>query len=78
MARMPTVKAKMIIKFLKSLGFELVRQRGSHKFFRHPDGRTATVPDHRGEDLGRGITSKILKDVEVGREDFMDWYQKGR
>lgn len=26
----------------------------------HLDGRTATVPDHKGEDLGRGITNKIL------------------
>ncbi len=78
MARMSTIKAKIMIKFLKSLGFQLVRQRGSHKFFKHPDGRTATVPDHKGEDLGRGITSKILKDAEVTREDFMDWHQKGR
>lgn len=76
MARMSTIKAKVMIKFLASLGFELVRQKGSHKFFRHPDGRTTTVPDHQGEDLGRGITSKILKDAEVTRDDFMIWYQK--
>ncbi len=60
MARMSTIKAKVMIKFLESLGFELIRQRGSHKFFKHPDGRTATVPDHRGEDLGRGITTARL------------------
>jgi len=65
-----------MIKFLASLGFELVRQKGSHKFFRHPDGRTTTVPDHQGEDLGRGITSKILKDAEVTKDDFMNWYQE--
>ncbi len=78
MVRMSTIKAKSMIKFLKSLGFQPVRQRGSHKFFRHPDGRTTMVPDHQGEDLGRGITSKILKDAEVTRKDFMGWYQKGR
>lgn len=76
MPRMPTVSAKLMIGFLKSLGFEQVRQKGSHKFFRHPDGRTATVPDHIGEDLGRGITSSILKDVEVTRRKFFNWYQK--
>jgi len=76
MARMSTVKAKVMIKFLESLGFELIRQRGSHKFFKHPDGRTVTVPDHQGEDLGRGITGKILKDAEVTKEDFMNWSQK--
>ncbi|MDM8519069.1 type II toxin-antitoxin system HicA family toxin [Anaerolineales bacterium HSG6] len=73
---MSTIKARVMIKFLESLGFALVRQRGSHKFFRHPDGRTATVPDHRGEDLGRGITNKILRDVEVTQDDFMDWHRK--
>jgi len=76
MARMPTVTAKIIIKYLKSLGFTQVRQKGSHKFFRHSDGRTATVPFHAGEDLGRGITEKILNDIERTRKDFFDWRQK--
>lgn len=76
MSRMPTITTKVTIEFLKSLGFEQVRQKGSHKFFRHPDGRTATVPDHKGETLGRGITNKILKDVEVSREDFLNWHRK--
>lgn len=76
MTRLPTISARVIIEFLKYLGFEQVRQKGSHKFFRHSDGRTATVPDHKGEDLGRGITNKILKDAEVTREDFLNWYQK--
>jgi len=73
---MPIITAKLMIEFLKSLGFEQVRQKGSHKFFRHPNGRTATVPDHKGEDLGRGITSRILKDVETMREDFLNWFRK--
>lgn len=76
MERIPTISAKLIIKFLQSIGFNLTRQKGSHKFFRHPDGRTATVPDHPGEDLGRGITNKIFKDAEVTKEDFIHWYHK--
>lgn len=76
MARMPTVPAKLIVKYLKSLGFKQARQKGSHKFFRHSDGRTATVPFHVGEDLGRGITDKILKDIECTRKDFLGWHQK--
>ncbi len=56
--------------------FVQVRQRGSHKFFRHPDGRTATVPDHRGEDLGRGILSKILRDAETSPEEFLKWLSR--
>lgn len=70
------IKAKELIAFLESLGFFLVRQKGSHKFFRHPDGRTVTIPDHPHEDLGRGITAKILKDAELSRDDFLKWYNK--
>jgi len=62
-----------MIRFLASLGFMQVRQRGSHRFFAHPDGRTATVPDHRGEDLGRGIVRAILRDIDVTPEKLMDW-----
>jgi predicted RNA binding protein YcfA (HicA-like mRNA interferase family) len=49
LTRLHPVRAREVIRFLESLGFVQVRQKGSHKFFRHPDGRTATVPDHRGE-----------------------------
>jgi len=62
-----------MIEFLESLGFEFVRQHGSHKFFKHEDGRTATIPDHKGEDLGRGIVSKILNDIEISRGEFEKW-----
>lgn len=71
--RMPTVTARTMMAFLEHLGFQQIRQKGSHRFFRHLDGRTVTVPDHPGEDLGRGLTSKILRDAEVTRSDFLEW-----
>ncbi|MBZ5514453.1 MAG: type II toxin-antitoxin system HicA family toxin [Acidobacteriia bacterium] len=73
MTRLHPVRAREAIRFLEFLGFHQVRQRGSHKFFRHPDGRTATVPDHRGEDLGRGLLAKIPRDAESSPEQFSDW-----
>ncbi len=73
MTRLHPVRAREVIRFLESLGFVQTRQRGSHRFFRHPDGRTATVPDHRGEDLGRGILAKILRDAESRPEEFLTW-----
>ena len=73
MTRLHPVRAREVIRFLESVGFVQVRQKGSHKFFRHPDGRTATVPDHRGEDLGRGILAKILRDAESSAQEFLDW-----
>lgn len=74
--RMPTVTVKVMISFLRHLGFQQVRRKGSHRFFKHPDGRTATVPEHSGEDLGRGIMNRILRDADMTREDFLKWYSK--
>jgi len=31
---------------LEKLGFELIRQSGSHAVYRHPDGRWTIVPLH--------------------------------
>ncbi len=73
MSRLPAVPAREVIRFLNELSFTQVRQRGSHKFFRHPDGRTATVADHRGEDLGRGLLRSLLRDIEVEPEEFIAW-----
>ncbi|HUI42784.1 MAG TPA: type II toxin-antitoxin system HicA family toxin [Terriglobia bacterium] len=70
---MRPVRARQAIRFPESLGFLQVRQKGSHKFFRHPDGRTATVPDHRGEDLGRGILAKILRDAGTNFDQLHRW-----
>ena len=73
MSRLHPVRPRELIRFLERLGFRQVRQQGSHRFFRHPDGRTATVPEHRGEDLGRGILAKILRDAGVKPAEFLEW-----
>ncbi len=73
MSRLHPVRGREVIRFLESLGFQQVRQRGSHKFFRHPDGRTATVPDHQGEDLGRGILAKVLRDAGAKPAELLEW-----
>jgi predicted RNA binding protein YcfA (HicA-like mRNA interferase family) len=43
---LPIVDFRTMVRLLNRLGFAAVRQRGSHVFFRHPDGRTTTVPSH--------------------------------
>jgi len=59
-------------KVLMSLGFQFVRQKGSHVFFRHPDGRTTTVPNHPGRDLARPLIRHILADIEVSPQRFRE------
>lgn len=53
------------------MGFELKSQKGSHKFFQHSDGRTTVIPDHKGEQLDRGLLNKIIKqDLLISIEGF--------
>lgn len=42
-----TSPAKMA-KILEKLGFRLIRQKGSHAFFQHEDGRATVLPVHKG------------------------------
>jgi predicted RNA binding protein YcfA (HicA-like mRNA interferase family) len=41
-----------------------------HRRYVHPDGRRTTVPFHAGQDIGRGLLRKILKDIELSPEEF--------
>ena len=60
-----------VIKILKRLGFLKIRQKGSHVFMRHPDGRTTVVPVHKGELIGRGLLRKIIRDTKLKKEEFL-------
>ncbi|MCD6326450.1 type II toxin-antitoxin system HicA family toxin [bacterium] len=55
MTRLPILDFKTADKLLRDLGFQAIRQKGSHVFYRHPDGRTTTVPKHPGRDLARPL-----------------------
>ncbi len=58
-------------KIVSKLGFEMVRQKGSHTVWRHEDGRTTTIPLHSGKKLPRGLIKKILKDVELPVDEYL-------
>ena len=55
------IEAMKVIKILTKIGFEIVRQRGSNIILKHPDGRVTVVPVHPGEDVGRGLLSRIIE-----------------
>ena len=65
MSRITPLKPTVAIRIIEKLGFRAIRQKGSHIFFRHPDGRSTVIPFHKGEDLGRGIIRSILNDIEM-------------
>jgi len=71
-SRLPIVDYQTMEKILISLGFVKTRQKGSHAFFRHKDGRTTTVPQHPGHDLARPLTREILREIEMTIDEFVE------
>lgn len=67
------LKPRRLIKILNKLGFEKIRQEGSHIFFKHPDGRTTVIPFHKGRDIGRGLMRSILNDIKLTPKEFQKY-----
>ena len=70
MSEIPVLKSKEVIKALIKLGFANTRQKGSHAFFKHSDGRTTVVPVRSRKDIGKGLMKSILNDVKMSVEEF--------
>ena len=72
MSKLPALTGKEIVSLLKKAGFIVERQRGSHVFLKHEDGRATVVPVHSGETIGPGLLSKILRNMEMTREELLE------
>ncbi|MCO5249851.1 MAG: type II toxin-antitoxin system HicA family toxin [Candidatus Kapabacteria bacterium] len=71
MSNLKSYTGKELLTIHESLGFKLDRTKGSHHFLKHPDGRVTVIPIHSGETIGIGLFMKILKDIEISKEEFM-------
>jgi len=71
MTKLRMLKAIEIISALRKAGFVPIRQKGSHVRLKHDDGRLVTVPCHSGQDIGRGLLRKILRDAEMNPNDLL-------
>jgi predicted RNA binding protein YcfA (HicA-like mRNA interferase family) len=71
MPRLPVLKPREVCRILESLGFVQIRQKGSHRQYRHIDGRGTTVPDHGARDLSPLLLRQIIKDIRLTPEEFI-------
>jgi len=76
MSKLPLVNARTLEKLVLYLGFEIKRQRGSHVFYRHPDGRYTTIPHHGSKDLSRSLLRAILREIGLTPEEFTELLDK--
>jgi predicted RNA binding protein YcfA (HicA-like mRNA interferase family) len=67
----PGLKPREVVALLHAHGFSEVRQRGSHKQFRHPDGRCTTVPFHGSRDISPTLLRKIARDVRLTVDELL-------
>jgi len=59
-----------VIRILtRHFGFRVVRQKGSHLFLEHPDGRSTVVPAYNPIKLG--TMKAILSQVGIPEEEFL-------
>ena len=65
MGVLPMLTARQVLRALEKAGFRVQRQTGSHARLKHTDGRVVTVPIHAGQDIGRGLLRKILRDADI-------------
>jgi predicted RNA binding protein YcfA (HicA-like mRNA interferase family) len=72
MSNIPILKPQEVIRILENLGFVEVRQKGSHKQFRHQDGRGTTVPFHKGRDISPRLLRQIASDIELTVEELLE------
>ena len=71
MTGLPDLRVRVVVKGLKKLGFEKVRQKGSHAIFHHSDCRRATLPIHPNEELSPYFLSDVLKQLLIPEEAFL-------
>lgn len=71
MGNVPVLKPREVVSLLEALGFYETRQRGSHKQFKHSDGRSTTVPFHKGRDISPTLLRQIAKDIGVSVAELL-------
>jgi predicted RNA binding protein YcfA (HicA-like mRNA interferase family) len=71
MSSIPVLKPREVVRILENLGFIEIRQRGSHKQYRHSDGRGTTVPFHQGRDISPSLLRQIAKDIGMDIHEFI-------
>ena len=76
MSKLKIIDAKTTEKLLLSIGFKKVRRKGSHVFYRHADGRTTTLPHHKGRNISRPLLREILREIEMTVDEYNKYLEK--
>lgn len=67
---MPSATAREFQRVARKLGFAFQRTTGSHERWKHPDGRSVTIPLHGGREIGPPLFHKLLHQLGISLEMF--------
>ena len=66
--KLPILSWRDVVKALSKVGFQPVRQRGSHIVLESGD-RSLTVPRH--DEIQRGTLLRIIEEAGLTKEEFL-------
>lgn len=73
MSILRVMSAKEVMRKLRRGGFSFIHTKGSHQIFHNMNtNRSTSVPLHGGNDIGRNLLSKIIKQTGLSVEEFND------
>ena len=74
MPKIPIIKEKDFFKYILKYNCELVSVKGSHhKVLNKINNKTSVVRIHGSNDLKKGLFAKILKDLEIDINEFIEF-----
>jgi len=71
MTKLPPLKAREVLKGLQAIGFEKIRQKGSHAIVHHEDCRRASIPIHPAKTISPYLLSDVLRQLKIGEDEFL-------
>ena len=71
MPKLPIISARKLVKAFQNMGFEKMRQTGSHIVMKHEDGRIAVIPNHKEVKKGT-LRNGILKPLNITVQELID------
>ena len=73
MAKLPLLSWQHVERLAVSRGFFYKHQKGSHRVYRHADGREVSFPKRR--QIARGTLQGLFKPLGITRSEFEQWNQ---
>lgn len=75
MPKLPVISGDKAIKCFEKLGYQVIRQHGSHVRLHHKfdkNKKPLTIPRHKT--LGKGLLYKLIRDAEISAQDLIDLF----